>query len=62
MIRTGLIRLALGATLAAACVAVGAAQSAVQLLNVSYDPTRELWRDLNEQLHRRSTRRRRATS
>ena len=23
----------------------------VTLLNVSYDPTRELWRDINEQLH-----------
>ena len=47
MIRTGFIRWALGATLAIACVAVGSAQSAVQLLNVSYDPTRELWREIN---------------
>jgi sulfate/thiosulfate-binding protein len=27
---------------------VGAADKAFELLNVSYDPTRELWRDLNE--------------
>ena len=47
MIRTGLIRWALGATLAIACVAAASAQSAVQLLNVSYDPTRELWREIN---------------
>jgi sulfate transport system substrate-binding protein len=47
MIRTGFIRWALGATLAIACVAVASAQSTVQLLNVSYDPTRELWREIN---------------
>jgi sulfate/thiosulfate-binding protein len=47
MIRTGFTRSALGAILAIACVAVGSAQSAVQLLNVSYDPTRELWREIN---------------
>ena len=47
MIRTGFIRWALGATLAMACVAAGSAQTAVQLLNVSYDPTRELWREIN---------------
>ena len=47
MFRTGFTRSALGAILAIACVAVGSAQSAVQLLNVSYDPTRELWREIN---------------
>ncbi len=45
MTRTGFIRWALGATLAIASVAVGSAQT--QLLNVSYDPTRELWREIN---------------
>jgi sulfate/thiosulfate-binding protein len=43
----GFTRWALGAILATACVAVGSAQSAAQLLNVSYDPTRELWREIN---------------
>jgi sulfate transport system substrate-binding protein len=47
MIRTGFIRWALGATLALACVAAASAQGAAQLLNVSYDPTRELWREIN---------------
>jgi sulfate transport system substrate-binding protein len=47
MIRTGFIRSALGAALAIACVAVASAQGAAQLLNVSYDPTRELWREIN---------------
>ena len=47
MTRTGFTRWALGAILAIASVAVGSAQSAVQLLNVSYDPTRELWREIN---------------
>jgi sulfate transport system substrate-binding protein len=47
MIRTGFTRLALGATLAIASVALASAQATVQLLNVSYDPTRELWREIN---------------
>ena len=47
MTRNGFTRWALGAILATACVAVGSAQSAAQLLNVSYDPTRELWREIN---------------
>lgn len=33
---------------AAAPAAVPAARKEIELLNVSYDPTRELWRDLNE--------------
>ena len=45
MTRTGCIRWALGATFAIASVAVGSVQT--QLLNVSYDPTRELWREIN---------------
>ena len=37
----------------ASCAVAGSARAAsVELLNVSYDPTRELWRDINEQLHR----------
>lgn len=38
------------AVLAALLIAMGAASAAdpVELLNVSYDPTRELWRDINE--------------
>ena len=40
-----LLALALGVTLAAGSVAP--AFSATQLLNVSYDPTRELYKDFN---------------
>lgn len=47
MIRTGFVRSALAATLAIACVAVAPAQGTLRLLNVSYDPTRELWREIN---------------
>jgi sulfate transport system substrate-binding protein len=32
---------------AALCVLPASAQQSVELLNVSYDPTRELWRDIN---------------
>jgi len=42
--KTGLLR---AAAVAAALLTVAAAASAVELLNVSYDPTRELWRDIN---------------
>jgi len=34
--------------LAAAAFPAGAADQELTLLNVSYDPTRELWRDVNE--------------
>ncbi len=37
---------ALDAILAGATVAAG--QKPVRLLNVSYNPTRELWRDIND--------------
>ena len=37
-------------------------QAAIELLNVSYDPTRELWRDINADVHPARTRRRRASS
>ena len=47
MSRTRFIRGTLAVALATACAAAGSAQSAVQLLNVSYDPTRELWREIN---------------
>jgi ABC-type sulfate transport system substrate-binding protein len=43
---------ALDATLAGATVAPG--QKPVRLLNGSYDPTRELWRDDNDNFIRRS--------
>jgi sulfate transport system substrate-binding protein len=35
------------AVLATATVTVTARAASVELLNVSYDPTRELWRELN---------------
>ncbi|HEU0106680.1 MAG TPA: sulfate transporter subunit, partial [Vicinamibacteria bacterium] len=35
------------AVLATLLAAGGARAASVELLNVSYDPTRELWRDLN---------------
>ncbi len=49
--RTTLARILLLATTALlhACGSGGGAQGELQLLNVSYDPTRELYRDLNEQ-------------
>jgi sulfate/thiosulfate-binding protein len=47
MIRTWFGRTALGFTLAASAVAVGLAQSPVKLLNVSYDPTREFYQEIN---------------
>jgi len=47
MIRTWFARTALGLTFAAASAAVGLAQSPVKLLNVSYDPTRELYQEVN---------------
>ena len=47
------------AVLGLALLATASAAFAQELLNVSYDPTRELWRDINAQLHRRRTRRRR---
>src|SRR5688572_263003 len=39
--------LALGLGLPAAVAAKTGARRSIALLNVSYDPTRELWRDLN---------------
>ena len=46
---------------AAAWLVLGsrAKDDSVQLLNVSYDPTRELWRDLNERFSAPSMRNRR---
>jgi sulfate/thiosulfate transport system substrate-binding protein len=40
-------RLALSAAMVVGCVAVGTAQSTVKLLNVSYDPTREFYQEVN---------------
>jgi sulfate/thiosulfate-binding protein len=40
-------RWVLGVAIAMSSVASGLAQSPVKLLNVSYDPTRELWREIN---------------
>jgi sulfate/thiosulfate-binding protein len=47
MKRSAGLRGVLAIALAAGCVAVGAAQSAVKLLNVSYDPTREFYQEVN---------------
>ena len=47
MIRTRFARIALALTFAVSGVAVGLAQSPVKLLNVSYDPTREFYQDVN---------------
>ena len=47
MIRTRFARTALALTVAASSVAVGLAQSPIKLLNVSYDPTRELYQEIN---------------
>jgi sulfate/thiosulfate transport system substrate-binding protein len=46
-----LLGMAAGITAAPALLAgaAHAAEKSIELLNVSYDPTRELWRDLNEQ-------------
>jgi sulfate transport system substrate-binding protein len=41
------LRAALAGALAAGCVALGSAQSPVKLLNVSYDPTREFYQEVN---------------
>ena len=41
------LRGVLAIALAAGCVAAGAAQSPVKLLNVSYDPTREFYQEVN---------------
>ncbi len=40
--------LALALAMTAGCDSGGPTSNGVELLNVSYDPTRELWRDLNE--------------
>jgi sulfate/thiosulfate-binding protein len=47
MIRIRFARLALALTFAVSGVAVGLAQSPIKLLNVSYDPTRELYQEIN---------------
>jgi sulfate/thiosulfate-binding protein len=47
MIRTRFARNVLALTFAASCAAVGLAQSPVKLLNVSYDPTREFYQEVN---------------
>jgi sulfate/thiosulfate-binding protein len=47
MNRSFSLRLLLAVACAAGSVSIGSAQSAVRLLNVSYDPTRELWREIN---------------
>ena len=47
MIRSRCARIALALAFAVSGVAVGLAQSPVKLLNVSYDPTRELYQDIN---------------
>src|SRR5262245_41073987 len=46
----GLVALLVSVLSIAACggESGGSASGSVELLNVSYDPTRELWRDLNE--------------
>ena len=50
MTKKFLLRRGPGRCLAAAAAAHAA--DGTELLNVSYDPTRELWRDLNAELHR----------
>jgi len=47
MIRTRFARIALAMTFAATSIAVGLAQSPIKLLNVSYDPTREFYQEIN---------------
>jgi sulfate/thiosulfate transport system substrate-binding protein len=47
MIRSRFARVALALTFAVSGVAVGLAQSPVKLLNVSYDPTREFYQEIN---------------
>ena len=47
MNRRVMTRWALALACAASAVGIGSAQSTVNLLNVSYDPTRELWREIN---------------
>ena len=47
MIRIRFARTALALTFAASSAAVGLAQGAIKLLNVSYDPTREFYQEVN---------------
>lgn len=47
MNRRVMTRCALALACAASAVGIASAQSTVNLLNVSYDPTRELWREIN---------------
>src|SRR5688500_17852007 len=47
MVRSALLRSALALLLASAGAGAGLAQSPVKLLNVSYDPTREFYQEVN---------------